>query len=151
MTIVNVATTTTLIHITELTQSIELTSTENKIQVIEQPSSVAIQNLGSEIKVFASTPSVTTRVEAVETTVTVERPELALSRILDRVRTDAADTSYTYDGSGQLTSTANADVSKSFTYNGDGTLAAVTISTATESITKTFSYDANGISSVTVT
>ena len=123
MTSVNVATTSTLIHITEIKQSVNLASEGATVQVIEQPSSITVQQLGSEVTVTASPPSVTTQVQAVETTVTVERPTLSLSRVLDRVRTDAADTSYAYDGSGQISSITNADVAKSFTYNPDGTIA----------------------------
>jgi len=67
---------------------------------------------------------------------------------LDEVRTDGADTTFTYQA-GQLIRVESADVVKTLTYNADGTLASIVIVTDTESITKTFSYTAGVLTSYT--
>ena len=79
-----------------------------------------------------------------------EDGNFTIDEILDEVRTDAANTTFTYTN-GQLTGSSNADVSKTFTYNQNGTLATATIVTTAKTITKTFSYNSNGLSSITVT
>ena len=79
-----------------------------------------------------------------------EDGNFTMDEILDEVRTDAANTTFTYTN-GQLTGSSNADVSKTFTYNQNGTLATATIVTTAKTITKTFSYNSNGLSSITVT
>jgi YD repeat-containing protein len=91
-----------------------------------------------------------TEVEVVEYTVTIQQPTLALNTILDAVRTDAADTTLVYDGSDQLTSFTNNDVTKSFTYNPDGTIATATTVTGTNTVTKTFGYTDGNLTSITV-
>jgi YD repeat-containing protein len=78
-----------------------------------------------------------------------EDGNFTMDEILDEVRTDAANTTFSYTN-GQLTGSSNADVSKTFTYNQNGTLASVTITTSSNTITKTFGYNSNGLSSITV-
>lgn len=79
-----------------------------------------------------------------------EDGNFTMAEILEEVRTDYSSTSFSYTN-GQLTGISDANVSKSFSYNQNGTLSSVTITTASQTITKTLSYDSNGLSSITVT
>ncbi|UAW01097.1 structural protein [Synechococcus T7-like virus S-TIP28] len=67
---------------------------------------------------------------------------------LDEVRTDGADTVFTYSA-GRLIKIESSDVVKDLTYNADGTLSSIAITTDTESVTKTFSYQAGVLTSFT--
>jgi len=69
---------------------------------------------------------------------------------LDDVRTDAGDTTLSYTD-GQLTSVVRPGVSKTLTYNPDGTLNTLTLVTDSETIVKTFGYGSDGLVTITVT
>jgi YD repeat-containing protein len=153
MTTVTTAETTNKIQIVELNPTINVTVTgsqTNTVTTSQSGSAVEISTVENPITVKAFTATGTTQVDVVESVIKVESPQTSVSRILDLVRTDAADTSLVYDGNEQLTSFTNNDVTKSFTYNPDGTIATVTTVTGTETVTKAFGYTDGNLTSITV-
>lgn len=150
MTAVTVSNTITTIEILELTPTILTNATTASVQVTPTQSSVDLNVTPTQVTVTPVPAAViTTQVEVIDSTVTVEIPTLSLSRILDAVRTDAEDTTFIYAGN-EVTNINSVSTQKTLTYNPDGTVATLTIATATETVTKTYSYDENGLSSVTV-
>ena len=150
MTAVTVSNTVTTIEILELTSTILTNATPTSVQVTPTQTSVDLNVTPTQVTVTpAPAAVVATQIEVVDRQVTVEVPTLSLSRILDAVRTNADSTTFTYTGN-KVTSINSASTQKTLTYNLDGTIATLTIATATETVTKTYSYDEDGLSSITV-
>lgn len=153
MTTVTTTETLNKVEIVELNPVVRVTvsgSQNNTVTVSNSGSAVAVQTVEDPVTVTASIPTGSTQVDVIERVVTVESPQTSTSRILDLVRTDAADTDLVYDGNDQLTSFTNNNETKSFTYNPDGTIATATTVTATETVTKTFGYTDGNLTSITV-
>lgn len=150
MTTVTTAETINKIQIVELNPTIHVTVSSSTVTTSGSGSAVDVSTVESPVTVKAFTTTGTTQVDVVESVVKVESPQTSVNRILDLVRTDAADTTLVYDVDEQLTSFTNNDVTKSFTYNPDGTIATATTVTGTETVTKTFGYTNGNLTSITV-
>lgn len=150
MNTVTTAETINKIQIVESNPTVSITVSSTTVTLDGTGSAVQVSTQETPVTVNASTITAVAEVGVVETRVIVETPELSLPRILDSVRTDAADTVLSYDGSNQLTTFTNADVTRDITYNQDGTIATVTTTTRTETVTKTFGYTNGILTSITV-
>lgn len=153
MTTVTTTETVNKVQIVELNPTINVTVSDgqsNTVTTSGSGSAVEISTVESPVTVKAFTATGVTQVDVVESVIKVESPQTSVNRILDLVRTDAADTNLVYDGSDQLTSFTNNNVAKSFTYNPDGTIATATTVTGTETVTKTFGYTDGNLTSITV-
>lgn len=150
MTAVTTTQSNSTIEIVESVPGVSIAVTESTIHVQESAPGVQVLVAEAPVSVSASEQAASTVIAIGTVEVKVEIPALALSTVLDEVRTDAADTSYVYDANDQVISTTSSDVSRSLTYNPDGTVATVTTVTATKSVTKTFGYTDGNLTSITV-
>ena len=119
------------IHINDQSNSVVVSKNINSL-VLEIPESPGIEVLSPD-----------------SVTVEIRNAEASLASFLNAARTDAGNTSFTYVN-GQLTASSRDGLSKSFTYNNDGTLNTATTVTTTKTITKTFSYTNGALTSITV-
>ena len=150
----------TSVNITSVANQVAINATNNRVAIEERPIAISVaQNKNvvslSEITnqvVIAKLPASNTVAvqQAADIRVVVQTSELSESKVLDLARTDASDTSLDYTD-GKLTSVVRDGFRKDFTYNEDGTVNTITIITNFGTTVKTFGYNQNGLTSITVT
>jgi len=149
----------TTVNVTELNSKVKVSATNNRVIVEQQPVNVSVSQANATVAlseivnqvIVAKLPAANTvTVNPDNITVVVKKSEISESKVLDLTRTDASDTSLSYQ-SGKLTSVVREGFRKDFTYNQDGTVNTITITTNFETVVKTFSYNQDGLTSITVT
>jgi len=134
---------------------------ENKVEASNASVTLILSPQGSpQLSVQAATASSVAVSLAAAASVTVERPPgitvetltatVSENRILDLNRLDASDTQFNYEN-GKLVGVVRDNYTKAFTYDQNGVLQTVVVTTGTGTITKTFSYNQDGLTSITVT
>ena len=150
----------TSVKVTTVSSEVIVTPTNNRVSIQEIPAVVNVTQqessvLLSEIKnqvVIANAPTLNTVTVQQPATikVVVQTSDISESKILDLARTDASDATLSYTD-GKLTSVIREGFRKDITYNEDGTVNTVTLTTNFGTVVKTFSYNQNGLTSITVT
>ena len=132
---------------------------ENKVEASNASVTLVLSPQGApQLSVQAATASSVAVSLAAAASVTVERPPgitvetltatVSENRILDLNRLDASDTQF---NNGKLVGVVRDNYTKAFTYDQNGVLQTVVVTTGTGTITKTFSYNSDGLTSITVT
>lgn len=150
----------TSVSITNVENTVAVTATKNRVIVAEQPIKIAVNQQNNVVALSQITNQVVVAKLPAANTVEVQEPtnvklvvqtsDISESKVLNITRLDASDTSLSYTN-GQLTSVVRDGISKAITYNLDGTVNTVTITTNTDTQVKTFSYNQDGLVSITVT
>lgn len=150
----------TSVNVTSVENIVAVTATKNRVVVAEQPIKIAVNQQNNVVALSQITNQVVVAKLPAANTVEVQEPtnvklvvqtsDISESKVLNITRLDASDTSLSYTN-GQLTSVVRDGISKAITYNLDGTVNTVTITTNTDTQVKTFSYNQDGLVSITVT
>lgn len=121
------------------------------ISVAQQNNAISLSQIANQAVVINAPASNTVAIQQpADINVVVQTSDISESKILDLARTDAGDTSFNYT-SGKLSSVVRDGYRKDFTYNEDGTVNTLTITTNFGTVVKTFGYNQNGLTSITVT
>ncbi|WP_291814020.1 hypothetical protein [Limnobacter sp.] len=150
----------TSVNVTSVENIVAVTATKNRVVIAEQPIKIAVNQQNNVVALSQITNQVVVAKLPAANTVEVQEPtgvnlvlqtsDISESTVLNITRLDASDTSLSYTN-GQLTSVVRDGISKAITYNLDGTVNTVTITTNTDTQVKTFSYNQDGLVSITVT
>lgn len=150
----------TSVNITTVSNEVAVNATSNRVAIEERPVAVSVAQQNNVVSLSQITNQVVVAQVPTSNTVTVQQPagikivvqtsDISESKILDLARTDASDTSLNYT-SGKLSSVVRDGYRKDFTYNEDGTVNTLTITTNFGTVVKTFSYNQDGLTSITVT
>lgn len=150
----------TSVNVTSVENIVAVTATKNRVVIAEQPIKIAVSQQNNVVALSQITNQVVVAKLPAANTVEVQEPtgvnlvvqtsDISESTVLNITRLDASDTGLSYTD-GQLTSVVRDGISKAITYNLDGTVNTVTITTNTDTQVKTFSYNQDGLVSITVT
>lgn len=150
----------TSVNVTSVENTVAVTATKNRVVIAEQPIKIAVNQQNNVVALSQITNQVVVAKLPAANTVEVQEPtgvnlvvqtsDISESTVLNITRLDASDTGLSYTN-GQLTSVVRDGISKEITYNPDGTVNTVTITTNTDTQVKTFSYNQDGLVSITVT
>lgn len=150
----------TSVNVTTVENTVAVTATQNRVIVAEQPVKVAVNQRNNVVALSQITNQVVVAKvpaankleiqEPANVNVALQTSDISKNAILNLNRLDASDTALSYTN-GQLTSVVREGYSKSITYNQDGTVNTVTIIVGTNTQVKTFSYNSDGLVSITVT
>lgn len=150
----------TSVNITTVATEVAVSATNNRIAIEERPVAVSVAQQNNVVSLSQITNQIVVAKVPTSNAVTVQQPadikivvqtsDISESKVLDLTRTDASDTSLNYTN-GKLTSVVRDGFRKDFTYNEDGTVNTLTITTNFGTVVKTFGYNQNGLTSITVT
>lgn len=149
----------TTVNVTELNAKVNVSASNNRVVIEQQPvninvtqgnATVALSEVVNQVIVAKLPAANTVTVNSDNIAVVIQTSDISESKIRDLVRTDVSDTSLVYEG-GKLTSLVRLGYRKDFTYNLDGTVNTITITTNFSTVVKTFSYNQDGLTSITVT
>lgn len=102
------------------------------------------------LAVSAAAPGSITVERPPNTTVETLTPTVSANKILDLNRLDASNAQFNYEN-GKLIGIVRENYTKAFSYDENGVLQSATVTTNSGTITKTFSYNSDGLTSITVT
>ena len=150
----------TSVNITTVATEVAVSATNNRIAIEERPVAVSVAQQNNVVSLSQITNQIVVAKVPTSNAVTVQQPadikivvqtsDISESKVLNLARTDASDTSLNYTN-GKLTSVVRDGFRKDFTYNEDGTVNTLTITTNFGTVVKTFGYNQNGLTSITVT
>ena len=150
MTAINVTATEAQVAVTASNSRVTITEQPVHVQVTPQNSTVTVNETTNQLVVQVPTAPTVTIQESTGGTITLDTSSPSLSTLLDSVRTDVDDTTFTYSD-GKLATVTREGVVKTFAYNEDGTLSTLTTVTNTKTVVQTFNYGSNGLTSIAVT
>lgn len=150
----------TSVNITTVSTEVAVTATNNRVAIEERPIAVNVAQNKNVVSLSEITNQVVVAKLPASNTVSVQQPsevrvvvqtsDISESKVLDLGRTDASDTALNYTN-GKLTSVVREGFRKDITYNQDGTVNTLTITTNFQTVVKTFGYNQDGLTSITVT
>lgn len=150
----------TSVNITTVSTEVAVTATNNRVAIEERPIAVSVAQNKNVVSLSEITNQVVVAKLPASNTVSVQQPsevkvvvqtsDISESKVLDLGRTDASDTALNYTN-GKLTSVVREGFRKDITYNQDGTVNTLTITTNFQTVVKTFGYNQDGLTSITVT